>query len=122
MKGSSIARRLGVAVAALAGVLAFAQPDLALARGGGGSHGGGGGFHGGGFHSGGFSGGFHGRGFRRHGFFGGGFDDGFDYPDYGAYGYSQPYASQYWYYCQNPGGYYPYVAQCSAAWQLVPAG
>jgi hypothetical protein len=42
-------------------------------------------------------------------------------PDYGAYGYSQPYASQYWYYCQDPVGYYPYVQQCGTAWQPVPA-
>jgi hypothetical protein len=34
----------------------------------------------------------------------------------------QPYASQYWYYCQYPAGYYPYVSQCSTNWQPVPAG
>jgi hypothetical protein len=28
---------------------------------------------------------------------------------------------QYWYYCQNPPGYYPYVPSCSTAWQPVPA-
>ena len=28
---------------------------------------------------------------------------------------------QYWYYCANPSGYYPYVAQCSVGWQRVPA-
>ena len=28
---------------------------------------------------------------------------------------------QYWYYCQNPAGYYPYVQQCSMPWQPVPA-
>jgi hypothetical protein len=141
MKSVSIANRLGVAIAALAGVLAVALPDSALARGGGGGghggggfHGGGGGFHGGGggFHGGGFGGGFHGRGFHGGGFFGGGFygggvGDGFDYgfgygDDSPAYGYSQPYVSQYWYYCQNPAGYYPYVPQCSVAWQPVPAG
>jgi hypothetical protein len=42
------------------------------------------------------------------------------YADYSPYGYSQPYASQYWYYCQNPAGYYPYVQQCSTGWQTVP--
>ena len=31
-------------------------------------------------------------------------------------------APQYWYYCQNPQGYYPYVAQCGSLWQKVPAG
>ena len=28
---------------------------------------------------------------------------------------------QYWYYCANPAGYYPYVPQCGTAWQGVPA-
>jgi hypothetical protein len=146
MKSVSIASRLGVAVAALAGVLVFAQADPALARGGGGGGGGhgggggfgggghGGGFGGGGFHGGGFAGGFHGGGFRGRGFYGDGFYGGgfgdFDYgygygddsPGYGSYGYSQPYASQSWYYCQSPAGYYPYVPQCSVNWQTVPAG
>ncbi len=34
-------------------------------------------------------------------------------------------SSQYWYYCDDPQGYYPYVAQCNAAWRQVapqPAG
>ena len=31
-------------------------------------------------------------------------------------------APQYWYYCQNPQGYYPYVSQCASPWQKVPAG
>jgi hypothetical protein len=35
-------------------------------------------------------------------------------PDYGNGG-------PYWYYCQSPAGYYPYVQQCSAPWQPVPA-
>jgi hypothetical protein len=26
-----------------------------------------------------------------------------------------------WYYCSNPQGYYPYVAQCTVPWQPVPA-
>jgi hypothetical protein len=110
----------------------------------GGFHGGGGGFHGGGF------GGFHGHfagmhngfgerheGFRdrredfreRHGAFIGGLGLGFygypyDWgysPDYGYYGYSQPYSSQTWYYCSDPAGYYPYVTQCNTGWQTVPA-
>ena len=55
MKSISIASRMGIAVAALAAVLAVVQPDAALARGGGGGgHGGGGG----GGHGGGFGGGF----------------------------------------------------------------
>ena len=32
----------------------------------------------------------------------------------------QPY-TQIWYYCPNPAGYYPYVTQCYARWQTVPA-
>ena len=134
MKSASNASRLCAAVAALAGVLVFVQPNLALARGGGG-HGGAGGHGGGGRHGGGFGGGFHGgdgfhgAGIRSRGFYGGGFGDldyGFGYGDdsldYGSYGYSQPYVSQYWYYCQSPAGYYPYVLQCSVNWQAVPAG
>ncbi len=27
---------------------------------------------------------------------------------------------QYWYYCDNPQGYYPYVASCNTAWRGVP--
>jgi hypothetical protein len=26
-----------------------------------------------------------------------------------------------WYYCDNPKGYYPYVASCNSAWRQVPA-
>jgi hypothetical protein len=37
-------------------------------------------------------------------------------------GYGQPDVSQYWYYCHDPAGYYPYVTRCSVAWQPVPAG
>jgi hypothetical protein len=44
-----------------------------------------------------------------------------DYPDYDYSGYSQPYASQTWYYCSDPAGYYPYVTQCNTGWQAVPA-
>lgn len=30
-------------------------------------------------------------------------------------------ASQYWYYCQNPAGYYPSVPQCPSQWlQVAP--
>ena len=34
---------------------------------------------------------------------------------------SSPVAPQYWYYCPNPPGYYPYVPQCWTDWQRVPA-
>jgi|SRR5215472_15957583 len=127
--------RKALAIAAV--LLCASAPNLAYAGphgggGGGGFHGGGGfgGFHGGGFHGGAFHGDrFHdgrfGRG-RFHGnrfFFGGSFAyPWWDYyPDYGYYGDSQPYYSQTWYYCSDPAGYYPYVAECNTGWQAVPA-
>ena len=129
-----IGRALAIAAALLCAT-ALSQPNLAYA----GPHGGG--FHGGGFHGGGFHhgfAGFHGNRFhdgrfhagRFHNrfFFSGlglgfyGYPDGWDYyPDYGYYDYSQPYSSQTWYYCSDPAGYYPYVAQCNTGWQTVPA-
>lgn len=30
-----------------------------------------------------------------------------------------PAADGYWYYCNNPDGYYPYVRQCPNGWQQV---
>ncbi len=27
---------------------------------------------------------------------------------------------QYWYYCNAPKGYYPYVSECPAGWAKVP--
>jgi hypothetical protein len=111
----------------------------------GGFHAGGfhvGGFRGGGFHAGGFHGGFAGvhRGYGGHWYhgwrngqygwwWGDGlgstyypYDYGWDaYPDYGYYGYTQPYTAQTWYYCSDPVGYYPYVTQCNTGWQTVPA-
>ena len=41
------------------------------------------------------------------------------YPNTGYPG--APTAPQYWYYCQSPPGYYPYVQQCVGSWQTVPA-
>ena len=32
---------------------------------------------------------------------------------------SAPVAPSYWYYCQNPAGYYPYVSQCPGGWLPV---
>ena len=29
--------------------------------------------------------------------------------------------SQFWYFCDNPQGYYPYVAACNGPWREVPA-
>lgn len=31
----------------------------------------------------------------------------------------QPAEQSYWYYCQNPQGYYPYVKQCPSGWMKV---
>jgi len=28
--------------------------------------------------------------------------------------------AQFWYYCDNPQGYYPYVASCNGTWRSVP--
>ena len=143
---AKIGRALAIA-AALLGATALSQPNLAYAgpRGDGGDfHGGGGGFHSGAFHAmaganGGGFGGFRGSGFHGDRFHDGRFHDGrfhdnrffFGgsfaypwwgyYPDYGYYDYSQPYSSQTWYYCSDPGGYYPYVTQCNTGWQAVPA-
>lgn len=34
----------------------------------------------------------------------------------------QPAETSYWYYCQNPQGYYPYVKRCPGGWmKVVPA-
>jgi hypothetical protein len=33
--------------------------------------------------------------------------------------YQQP--PQTWYYCDNPAGYYPYVASCNSSWRPVQA-
>jgi hypothetical protein len=40
--------------------------------------------------------------------------------DYSGY-YDSGQPSQSWYYCSDPAGYYPYVAQCNTGWQAVPA-
>ncbi|MGH8460393.1 MAG: hypothetical protein ACRESS_02185 [Stenotrophobium sp.] len=34
---------------------------------------------------------------------------------------SGPPPTQYWYRCEQPAGYYPYVAQCPGGWTAVPA-
>ena len=138
-----LGRILGRVAGALLFTIALCKSDLAYA----GPHGGGGGFHGGGFHAGysGFHGGWHGGvagihnglghgGQWYHGWRGGSYGwwwgDGLGwtdlpygsdyYPDYGYYGSGQPSASQNWYYCSDPAGYYPYVAQCNTGWQTVP--
>jgi hypothetical protein len=42
-------------------------------------------------------------------------------PDY-YYDYydNYPEPSYYWYYCEDPAGYYPYIQQCNVEWQAVP--
>jgi hypothetical protein len=32
-----------------------------------------------------------------------------------------PATTQYWYYCESAGTYYPYVAVCPGGWRAVPA-
>jgi hypothetical protein len=37
--------------------------------------------------------------------------------------YAEPDPAQYWYYCTDPQGYYPYVTDCPSGWlQVVPRG
>jgi hypothetical protein len=34
---------------------------------------------------------------------------------------AQPAPQNFWYYCTNPAGYYPYVKNCTVPWmQVVP--
>jgi hypothetical protein len=125
---------------------AFGLTQSAEAARGGGGHGGG--FHGGGFRGGSFHGGFRG-GFR--GGFHSGFGFGiyscspflgwpFDYSlPCGYYPYPGDFYSfpedggaypavpaglprgAYWYYCDDPRGYYPHVTSCAGPWRPIPA-
>lgn len=48
----------------------------------------------------------------------------YPYPDYvSEYVYEEPTADygDYWYYCRDPEGYYPYVKRCYGSWEPVPA-
>ena len=55
----------------------------------------------------------------------------YPYPPYEQSVYAAPYAPlpdaggwpspQFWYFCDDPTGYYPYVASCSVPWREVPA-
>jgi hypothetical protein len=115
-------------------------------HGGGGGYSGGGRYHGGGggWHGGGGGWGWHGGGvvivgpgFWGPWWYGGGYPY-YPYPYYSDPYYatppvavqqdpsvyiqqsqSQPQQPNYWYYCQNPQGYYPYVQQCSGGWMTV---
>lgn len=40
-------------------------------------------------------------------------------PVYIEKGQPQPLPANFWYYCQNPGGYYPAVKTCPGGWQQV---
>src|SRR5271169_5257174 len=116
-------------VFAVALLIAVMQPQTVRAQhGGGGRHGGdGGGWNGGGgaWNGGSWHQGWHGS---RYGWwwvvpgFGWYAYDTpvYPYPDPDAYTQAMP-AIPYWYYCQNPVGYYPYVTQCSGPWRPVPA-
>lgn len=109
-----------------------------------GSHSGGGAGHGGGSSQG--RAGWHGGSWHGHDHWDGGFRTRLfvDVP-WWPYGYAYPYAypypmysppvvvessppeyvepeprsPQYWYYCQNPQGYYPYVTECPGGWVPV---
>ena len=107
-----------------------------------------GGWHGGGWHRGGYhGGGWHGGGWHRNWWWGGLYwaaplvSYSYAYPAYVyPYTYSYPYSYQervvveqqqpavqaqppvaMWYYCDRPGGYYPYVSDCPEGWRTVPA-
>jgi hypothetical protein len=48
----------------------------------------------------------------------------YPYPDYVSETvYDEPSedSGDYWYYCRNPRGYYPYVQTCRGQWEPVPA-
>jgi hypothetical protein len=139
----TIRRALGATAAVLFCAAAMIYPKSAdAAHDGRGFRGNGSGVHGGGSHPGSrhFRGGFvgvyapywwgYGFPYYNYGFYSDnpdhryyGYDPGSsyygNYPDYG-YG-SRPNARQTWYYCSDPAGYYPYVTQCKAGWQSVPA-
>jgi len=109
-------------VLAVALLIAMMQPQTARAQHGGG----GGGWHGGGAWNG---------GSWHQGWYGSRFGWWWVVPDFGWFAYDTPVypypdpdaytqamsAIPYWYYCQDPAGYYPYVMQCSGPWQPVPA-
>jgi hypothetical protein len=46
----------------------------------------------------------------------------YEEPDYSYdQSYGQGDGGQYWYYCQSPAGYYPYVRSCKGPWEPVPS-
>jgi hypothetical protein len=78
-------------------------------------------------HPGYFGFGYFGSGYFGSGFYAGspayapdqGYAYGYDYPGYAqSVAYAPPQA-QYWAYCRNPQGYYPYVSECFEGWLPV---
>ena len=122
-----------VFIAAILSVGILIAPAISEARGGFGGHGGHSGFHGRFFF--GFGAGF------WPGYYGGYYPFYWGTPvvgwPYASYGYGWPYYPSgattappaysepeqqqpyYWYYCQNPQGYYPYVKSCPGGWMTV---
>ncbi|MCX7089548.1 MAG: hypothetical protein NTV00_16035 [Methylococcales bacterium] len=118
-------------VVVLCGLL-FSHSTWAHGHGGGGGFGGHGGGGFGGYRGGGISLGY-GFGYGPYGGYGG-YGGG-----YGGYGYAYPpviavpatppvYIQRnvapppepnYWYYCRNAGGYYPYIRDCPGGWEKV---
>jgi hypothetical protein len=115
-------------------------------RGGGAYHGGGGGrggYYGGGHRGGGWGGYGHRGGYRGYGGFGFYWGPSFGWPYYyPSYPYyasppvvvappsppvyiertdPAPSEENYWHYCENPQGYYPYVKECPGGWTPVPS-
>ena len=126
-------RKIALAAFALLGLGAAPAPAHAWT-----SHGGGGGWSGGSHWSGShWGGGWHGHThtvffFGGGPFFWGGYPYWYGYPYYAPpvvvqqapQVYVQPAdpAQQYWYYCQNPPGYYPSVGECPSGWvRVVPS-
>ena len=128
---------LSLAMMTLFVLVAAVPPSAANSRGGwhGGGHRGGG--HHGWQRSGWYRGGWHGGYWGPRVFIGGPFwypgPYAYPYPVYAPPVYApplveeplplpayvEPRSSAFWYYCQNPPGYYPYVASCTGEWQQV---
>lgn len=138
---------IAFAIPPVSSAMAQSRGGVGVHGGTGGGRGGPGGFRGGygGFRGG--YGGFHGYGRPGVGFyFGGpyfgwpyyyGFPYGYPYPYGYYYSYPYPYSDDgyayppqpqtgpatapedHWYYCDDPKGYYPYVASCNGQWREV---
>jgi hypothetical protein len=133
-RGATSIRRVALALVAGLAISGF-WPLAASAQRGGEGHGGGGNWHGdgtwhgsvGAWHGGHWYQGWHGS---RFGWWWYVPEDDwyaydapvYPYPAYPSAAYpGAPANPYYWYYCQNPAGYYPYIQQCAGPWQPVPA-